>query len=164
MRMRMAQGCLALGLLAGCRSPKPTFDWDVIPEVSVEREVEIALDPRNDRILLASGRHPVEPSLYRGMVMSSLLRKGYRNVSPDQAKLWVSVQALSDGDRSPQMDHAMPDNKGRLSIVVELFEPDKDQPRWRGTVDLPAAREKNSVDTSVQLERLLETIGPAKQG
>lgn len=164
MRMRVAQGWLALGLLAGCRSARPTLDWDVIPEVAMESEGEIALDPREDRILLAPGRHPVDPSIYRGMVMSDLIQKGYRSVAPEQAKLWVSVHALAEGEGSAA--RAGQPVSGKLCIIVEFFQPRRDQPCWRGTLELPSPKSGDPAtsDPAALLVRLLEPIGHAKAG
>jgi hypothetical protein len=88
----MFLGLLALGCAKG-----PRFSYDVPPGVALERYHTVALDPRRDIMVPATGKRSVDPREFKGLVTAALEAKGFRVVPPEEADLWVDVFVLAPG-------------------------------------------------------------------
>jgi hypothetical protein len=94
---KRAAGLMILGVLAlGC-AKGPSFSYDVPPGVALERYHTVALDPRRDIMVPATGKRAVEPREFKGLVTAALEAKGFRVVPAEEAELWVDVFVLTPG-------------------------------------------------------------------
>lgn len=175
---RLALCLLACTLAAGC-TRRPLYAYEGQEDVSLAQFREIALDPREDMLVIEEGRRPVDATYYKALVMRELQAMGYRTAPPDRAKLWVQVLASRKevdaplhgneppgrGGRSatgrPAGDHPRPLVLGGASLVtVTLLDPSDAHPRWRAVLDLSVGDKPSRPAPEILLQRLLDPLRP----
>jgi hypothetical protein len=181
--------CLLMGTFTTACTRRPLYAYEGQEDVSVATFREIALDPREDLLLIEEGRRPVDATYYKALVMRELQAMGYRTVPPGQARLWVQVLASrkdvdaplqgndppGHGGRNgkggaprgntgrPAGDHPRPLVLGGASLVaVTLLDPSDAHPRWRAVLDLSVGDKASRPAPEILLKRLLDPLRPGE--
>jgi hypothetical protein len=88
-------------LMPGCSKPRFTYEVDGSFRNTAYRTV--AVDPRQDRVLIWEGMRPLDPSLHFQAALTELKARNYQPVPAAEADLWVAVyvmtEAPSDGSK-----------------------------------------------------------------
>ena len=88
-------------LIPGCSKPRFTYEVDGSFRNTAYRTV--AVDPRQDRVLIWEGMRPLDPSLHYQAALTELKARNYQTVPAAEADLWVAVYVMtaapSDGSK-----------------------------------------------------------------
>ncbi len=87
--MRRLLPSLSLLTLLAC-SAKPEFIYEARPDASLETYRTMAFDPRKVAWVL-EGQHPVRAENLQRLVREALETRGFRQVEPEAADIWVDV-------------------------------------------------------------------------